>query len=152
MKNYLAKKFSKHAKIIKYLIAGVTATLVNFATVYLLTDIFGVWYLLSSSSGFIVSFGVSFYLQKFWTFSDKDKSRIYRQMIMYLGVAGLGFVVNDILMFAQVSIFGLWYMAAQFFTAAFLAFINYLFYNFIIFKKKPLNGLFKNDEEPEIIS
>lgn len=58
-------------KFFRYLISGGTAAAVYLALVYVLTDLAGVWYLASTTIGFVVAFLVSFSLQKLWTRSEE---------------------------------------------------------------------------------
>ena len=85
-------KMNRYKIPIKYIISGGTAAFVDLALLYALTDIFGVYYLLSAGMAFFVAFFISFYLQKFWTFRDNSNKQIYQQMFLYLfvGIVNLG--------------------------------------------------------------
>lgn len=123
----------KYKQIIKYLIAGGAATLVDLSLLYFLTDILGIWYLISAVLAFGGAFFVSFFLQKFWTFRDSDKEIIYRQMRLYLAVALANFIINTALMYILVDGFKIWYMLAQFMVSSLIAFESYLVYKFFVF-------------------
>lgn len=130
MINFLIKQ-----KIIKYLIAGGTGAFVNLALLYVLTEIFGLWYLISTSLAFLTSFFVSFLLQKFWTFGDNDREKMYRQMAAYLAVALANLSLNGLLMYFLVGSFRLWYILAQVFVAGAIAVESYFIYKIFIFKQ-----------------
>lgn len=122
--------------IIRYLISGSTAALINFSCLYFLTEYLGLWYLYSTSLAFIISFFFGFFLQKFWTFQDQDKAKIHKQMAAYFSLGLMNLAVNAFLMWILVEKFSLWYMFAQFLTAGFLAFFSFLIYKFFIFKEE----------------
>lgn len=126
----------KYKQIFKYLIAGSIGTFVNLALLYFFTDILSIWYLLSTVLAFILSFFVSFFLQKFWTFSDRDKEKIYRQMAGFMLVALANLVLNTWLMYLLVDGLEIWYMLAQFIISAFIAIESYLVYKFFIFNDR----------------
>ena len=126
MARLLSNNYHKYFRVIKYLIAGGTATLVNLLILYTLTEFFQLWYLLYSALGFITSFFVSFYLQKFWTFRDKDKEKIYQQLKMYFIVALANLGLNTGLMYFSVEILKFWYLLAQIFISGLIAIENYL--------------------------
>jgi len=126
----------KHKQIVKYLIAGGTSALVDLSVLYILTDICGIWYLFSACLAFIVAFFVSFFLQKFWTFRDGDKEKMYKQMGVYLAVALTNFVINTTLMYILVDGFKVWYMLAQFIVSGTIACESYVVSRFFIFNKK----------------
>jgi len=135
----------KYKQIIKYLIVGGTAALVDLVLLYILTDILGIWYLTSASLAFIVAFFVSFFLQKFWTFRDTDKEKMYKQLGIYLAVALINLLINAGLMYILVDGFKAWYILAQIIASGLIAIESYFIYNFFIFNNKsaPLNGKIK---------
>src|ERR1700759_4600334 len=98
---------SPHAwKIARYIVSGGTATAVNLLLLFVLVHFAGVYYLLASIISFIVSTGVSFTLQKFWTFQDRKTEGVHFQAAIYAGITGFNIGVNTVLMYLLVSIFG----------------------------------------------
>ncbi|MFH1583341.1 MAG: GtrA family protein [Candidatus Falkowbacteria bacterium] len=136
MSAFFFKNWHHFKQATRFLIAGGTSALVNFSLLYFFTDILGFWYLLSSVLSFIVSFFVSFYLQKFWTFGDKNKDILHKQLIIYLLLALFNLVVNTVLMYVLVDLFGLWYMLAQFFVTGTIATWNFMAYKFFVFNQE----------------
>ncbi len=135
MARFLFNNYYKYLRVIKFLIAGGTAASVNLVILYLLTEFAHFWYLISSAFAFIISFFVSFYLQKFWTFADNSREKIIKQMTSYLIVALLNLFLNLLLMLFFVEIVGLWYMLAQLISEALIATESYLVYNVLIFSR-----------------
>src|SRR3989338_4367121 len=102
-----------YRKLIRYLIAGGSATAVHFLVLILLTEYVGVWYLASSGIAFVYGVTVSFTLQKWWTFSEASTDMIPMQALHYLYVTLAGLVVNAGLLFVLVDVLGMWYIVAQ---------------------------------------
>ena len=121
--------------LLRYLVAGFTGAGTNIGLLYILTDIVGIWYLYSSALSFAAAVVVSFVLQKFWTFNDKEVAKVHRQFFRFLGVALFGIIINTACMFLLVDVFSLWYILAQIITGALIAIINFLMYKFFIFNK-----------------
>lgn len=136
MVRFIAGKINEYKKIIKYLIAGGTAAGATFLTVYFFTDIVGLWYLASSVLAFFVGVIVSFTLQKYWTFKGEQEKEIHHQVALFLCLGVFGMVFNAAGMYLLVDKARLWYMIAQFITAAAIAVINYFVYQLVIFKHK----------------
>ena len=111
------------------------ATATHFVLLFVLTEVFGLWYILSTSLAFLVAFMVSFFSQKFWTFRDKEKEGIYKQMGGYFLVVSSGMVANAAGMFFLVDYVGLYYLIAQVIMSASVAVYSFLMYRFIIFKR-----------------
>ena len=130
---YIVLLSSEQLRIIRYIISGGTATLANFSTLYILTEFFHVWYLASSVVALSVGFVVSFILQKFWAFKNRDMDRVHMQATWHVTLSLANVAINTTLMFVLVEYVHLWYMLAQFFSAGLLACMNYFVYKHVIF-------------------
>ena len=119
---------------VKFVISGLTATITHFTILLVLTELFKVWYVASASVGFVIAFLVSFNMQKFWTFRDNSRDRIYNQATLYLFTALAGACINAAAMYALVDKFEIYYIYAQVVIGAFIAVGNFLVYRFFIFK------------------
>lgn len=136
MTEYIISQIYKKKVYIKYAIAGGTAAMTDFILLFILTDIFHIWYITSATLAFIAAFFVSFFLQKFWTFRDNSRDRMRKQMAMYLAVGVTNTFLNTGGMYALVDHFGLWYILAQAIMSVILALGSFIIYRFVIFKLK----------------
>lgn len=130
---------NKHKIGVKYVFSGGLSALVNLFFLYVLTDIFGIWYLISSIIAFIFSTLASFFLQKLWTFRDNSWRRAKKQMAIYIVIGISNFILNPILLYTLVEKFHIWYLLAAAVVMGSLAMINYLINKFITFKKDILH-------------
>jgi|SRR3989344_4726213 len=133
--NNLTVRYPRHTKIIRFLIAGTLATGTNLGVLYILTDWFELWYLLSAVLSFIVAFFISFTLQKFWTFGDRSREAVPVQAGAFLVVALVGLGINTLGLYGLVDYIGLHYLMAQIIMSVFIAAANFFMYQFVIFKK-----------------
>ena len=132
---FLWQLLNRHKILVKYIFAGGAAVAVNLSFLYLATEIFRVWYVLSAIIAFFASYAVGFWLQKFWTFRDNNVRRIKRQMAWYAIVGILNLVLDPLLLYALVETFDIWYVLAQLLIMSGLAIESYLINRFITFKK-----------------
>lgn len=122
-------------KVVRYLISGGTAAMVNLSSMYLLTDIFGFWYIYSAVMAFGAAFFVSFLLQKHWTFKDVSLEKVHTQASLYLFVGILNLVCNALLLYVFVDILRMWHMTGQFLVSGMIAFWSFFIYRKFIFKQ-----------------
>lgn len=127
--------FFKKNILARYLVAGITAASSNIVLLYVFTDILDIWYLFSSTLSFIIGITLSFILQKFWTFGDRQVEGAHYQFSKYLGVGILGIMINTTSMYIMVDWLDIWYILAQIITGVFIAVFNFIMYKFLIFKK-----------------
>jgi putative flippase GtrA len=133
----------RYARTLKFLISGGSAAVVDLGVLYLLSDVYTNWYagfieksnavLIAATIAFVFAFGVSFSLQKFWTFDDPSTDVIHSQLAMYLVLALCRLGVNTLFMYVLLNYTGLHYLAAQILASAFIAIGNFFAYKHFIF-------------------
>lgn len=124
-------------KIVRYLISGGTAAASNVIALFLLVHFGGMHYLPASIAAFILSIGVSFTMQKFWTFRDMPVHDVHTQFARYLIVIVFNLILNTILMYLFVEKVGMWYVFAQIVTTSIIAVIGYFGYRHLVFRARP---------------
>ena len=80
----MIKKILKFFDIttIKFLMVGVINTLVGTGLMFILYNVFSVNYWISSASNYIVGSIVSYFLNKYFTFQNKEKS--WKQILSFI--------------------------------------------------------------------
>ncbi len=126
----------KKMKVLRYLVSGGTVTIVDLCALYLFTDIFGIWYILSAILAFIIAFIVSFSLQKYWTFADNSRQNIHNQIFVYLIVTLINLGLNTLGIFIFVHYLVFHYLFAQIIVSAIIAIESYFVYNYIFNSSK----------------
>ncbi|MDZ4221472.1 MAG: GtrA family protein [Patescibacteria group bacterium] len=114
--------------------AGVVSAWVVLSTLYVLTDIVGLWYLASAVLGQVGGFFTNFFLQKYWTFKDYRKESTERQFKLFMAISAIHIMLNAIAMVVLVEVFRLWYVFAQVIVLASLALGSFLFHKKVTFK------------------
>lgn len=125
-----------HQAVLKFIISGGSAAGVNIALLFVLHGIFKLELIFSTSAAFIISFLVSFTLQKFWAFRNFRRDGLAGQLFLYALNAAVGLYLNGLFMHLLVSRAGVWYLLSQVIVSAALAFWNFAVYKFIIFREK----------------
>ena len=126
-------------KLVRYIISGGTAAAVDLTLLYVLTTIIGIWYLFSAIIAFLFAIGVSFSLQKFWTFTDHSTDRLSSQAAVYFIVASINLGLNTLLMYLLVDSVHLPYLLAQIIVAGLLACESFFIYQRYIFTDETSN-------------
>jgi dolichol-phosphate mannosyltransferase len=141
---FLIKKYTpivypyavKHRAVFKYITAGGTAAFVNLSVLYVLTDIVGIWYVISAVAAFSVALIVSFVFQKFWTFEDYSRQGVHNQAVLYLVVALTNLLINTTLIFFFVEYLGFHYIFGQILSGMFIAAESFFVYRKFVFTKQ----------------
>lgn len=124
------------ARIIRYLIAGGTAAGVSIGSLFMLTHYFKIWYLLSAIIAYSLAFGVSFSLQKLWTFKIRSFAKVRRELALYLLIFVVGNIINTALLFIFVEHAHIHYLLAQFVSNGLIAVGNFFVYKHVVFAEQ----------------
>jgi dolichol-phosphate mannosyltransferase len=101
-------------KLLRFSIAGGAGVLLGYVALYSLTEFVGVWYIWSSFVAFVLNTGVTFYLQRFWTFKNENNQPFGpKQLIMYSMMTASFVGSNTILLYLIVEYVHFHYMVAQ---------------------------------------
>ncbi len=76
----------------RYLIVGGVAFLVDFGSLYLLTEWFGLYYLLSAAVAFLLGLTTNYLLSRVWVFDRRTMRNTTLEFLVFavIGVVGLG--------------------------------------------------------------
>lgn len=118
---------------VRYLLSGMAAGAVQLGSLYLLVEFFDFWYVFGSTLSFVLTWCVSFLLQKFWTFKERGTARMPVQAIQYLVMSLGNLVLNTALIYALTEA-GLWYLASQVVAIGVLATVSFFVYKYAIFR------------------
>lgn len=130
----LYARLDRRKAVIKFIIAGGLAAATDLLLLYFFHGPLGMGVVSAASLAFVIAFGVSFGLQKFWTFRDYRSGKLPGQLSLYFLNALLGLLANAGAMHVLVNRWSVWYLLSQVLVSAALAVWNYLLYRFVIFK------------------
>lgn len=133
----MIQKLGQHI-IVRYVISGGTAAVVDLALLYFFHTVCGVHYLFAAILAYAGAFCVSFTLQKFWTFRNNSREDMHRQLVLYLGLQLLGLSLNTLFMYIFVDLFHIQVILAQIFAGAIVAFFTFFISRHFIFKSEKI--------------
>jgi putative flippase GtrA len=113
-------------EFIRFSIVGIVNTLVNLAVLFILTEFFGVYYIISAIFAFLAAVTNSFILNKIWTFKYKSKKDIHIRYFQFLIVSIIAFIVNMLILYVFTEYFNFYYMLSQIIGVACNLIINFL--------------------------
>jgi len=121
-------------EFIKFALVGVVNTLINLAVLYILTEFFSVYYILSSFLAFLVAVTNSFILNTLWTFKSDIKNKTATKYSKFFIVSVVTALFNILFLYVFTEFVGLWYMLSQFIAIALTLMMNFIGNKFWTFK------------------
>jgi putative flippase GtrA len=118
-------------KFIKYSVVGCISVLIYFLSVFILVELFDKDPIFASTFSFIIMTYISFLLNKKFTFGS-DFS--YNQLLRFLVVSAIGFILNFGIMYLVGNILSLHYVIGELITTLIIPIINFILNNYWTFK------------------
>lgn len=134
----LAEVKKESGQMVRFGVAGAVCVGTYYALLIGLTELFGVWYMASAIMAFAVYFVVQFSLHKFWTFNNRDRTYIKRQLVLYSFMALGNWVVNTALLYVLVEFLHMWYVLAQIILTIIVSILAYIGFRRIFHHRQPL--------------
>lgn len=131
----------KRKSFLKFFCTGVFISILDIFFLFVFHDLLFLNIIYSTSLAFLLSFLLSFFLQKKWTFREFNQQKTRKQLSLYLLNAFLGLNLNGSLMHLLVRRFAWWYIFSQLFVNVIIGLYNFIVYKYLIFKKNEVNGL-----------
>ena len=110
---------------LKFCVVGVICTIIDFGTLILLREVFGVNYLVANIAAFTVSVIVNYILSMRYVFQGKKNTSKVREFIIFVVLSAIGLGLNEFLMWVSVTNFGLNYIVGKVIATAIVMVYNF---------------------------
>jgi len=116
---------STRIQFLRYVFVGGAAFIVDFFSLFLLTDYFGIYYIISAALAFSLGLVTNYLLSIKWVFNQRniDNKTIEFSLFAFIGIIGLG--LNEIFIWFFTSKLSIYYMISKIITAIIILFWNF---------------------------
>ena len=128
------KKKSGTKEFLSAQVAAFIGTAVDFGVVIFLTEVFGIWYVVSNVIGAMCGAVTNFFLGRHWVFSS-TQNKISHQAFRYFLVATGSMILNTLGVYLLTEFTSLNYIFSKIIVAVLIAFtFNFLLQKHFVFK------------------
>lgn len=124
MKKILENKLFK--QIIRFGIIGGLAFLIDYALLYICTDIVGIHYLISSIISFTVSVIFNYILSIKWVFEVDERTDPKRNFLLFIIFSVIGLGINEVIMYVGVTMWEIYYMLVKILATFIVMIFNFI--------------------------
>lgn len=121
-------------EVIRYLVAGTIAFLVDLSTLVGLTELLQINYLVANICGFCLAVSVSYVLCTNWVFETRRLQCVVSEFGIFAGVALLGLLVNELSMWALVDGGNIHYALAKVVATGVVFMLNFILRKIFLFR------------------
>lgn len=113
-------------QLFRYVFVGGTAFIVDIFFLYVFSDIFGIYYLISAIFSFVISVLVNYAMSIRWVFNQDNIENRVVEFNLFLLISTIGLVFTEILLYFFTDICGIHYLISKIISAIIVLFWNFL--------------------------
>lgn len=113
-------------QLFRFGVCGVIAFAIDYSLLYVLTEFVGINYLVSSAISFTVSVVVNYIISIKWVFDVAGERSQSKDLIVFIILSAIGLGINQVVMWASVEKFGIWYMVGKLIATFIVMIWNYI--------------------------
>lgn len=112
-------------QIAKFGVVGIIATLIDYILLFILTDVFKIYYMTSSIISFSASLIFNYIASIKWVFNVEHK-QTYKDGLLFLIFSLIGLWINQEVMYLTVEKLGIYYMISKIFATGIVMVWNFI--------------------------
>lgn len=112
-------------QILKFGVVGVIAFAIDYSLLYVLTEVFGIYYLISSVVSFTVSLIFNYIASIKWVF-DVTKKQTAKEIIIFIILSVIGLGINQLILYLMTDLWAIYYMFSKLVATAIVMVWNFI--------------------------
>ena len=138
----MVKVFSKTTlrQAVKFGLVGCLGTLVNLGVLFIFTEFFLLFYIISEVIAFVVAGLHNYFFDKLWVFKEKIKDQVGIKYARFIIISLISLIVNLFVLYILVEYFDIWYIFAEIIAIMFGFLINFGGNKFWTFRIKKIEN------------
>ena len=129
-----SKQDSTLIQFFRYTFVGGIAFVVDFATLYSLTEFVKIFYLVSASIAFLLGLAVNYLLSTKWVFHNRIIENKWKEFIIFALIGILGLAANNLFIWFFTEIIQVYYLISKIFSTFLVYLWNFFARKLILFR------------------
>ena len=122
-----------YIQLFRYTIVGGIAYVVDFSLLTVLTELFDVYYLVSSGISFSVGLIINYTISINWVFETRRVKNAQKEFFIYTIIGLIGLLINQLLMWTFTDLLLFHYLISKIFVSIFVYLFNFTARKFVLF-------------------
>jgi len=116
IKDFIIKKTdNSYFQFIKYFFVSGIALFADISILFILTEYFKVYYILSATISFLAGIAITYIFSKLYIFTKTKISNKINEFTIFLIIGIIGLILNNIFLYIFTEYFGIYYMLSKIF-------------------------------------
>ena len=113
-------------KIIRFIIVGGIATIIDFVFLYIFKEIFNFNVIIANTLSFIISVTYNYIASVTWVFDVNINKNKKMQFILFIIFSVIGLIINNLILYVLTSIIGIYYLISKVIATAIVMVFNFV--------------------------
>jgi len=131
---FVRKTDRSTVQLLRAVFSSNVAFALDFGLLVLLTEVFGVHYLISNGIGFMAGTTFLYVLSVRWVFSRRSVANRHAEYWIFILIGGAGVALNEILIWTFTEHVGLYYLLSKIVAGSTVFFFNFFTRKYILFR------------------
>jgi putative flippase GtrA len=131
---FASRTVSSRAELFKSILSSIVSFALDFSIFLFLTEVVGLYYVVSSAVGFVAGTSLSYVLSVYWIFAKRKFAHTRLEFFIFLGVGLIGVGLNSLLLYIFTEYVGIYYAVSKIISASIVFFFNFFSRKIILFR------------------
>ena len=131
---YKEKEDSTYLQLLRYTFVGGFAFFIDFGTLFILTEYFNIYYLVSAGIAFVFGLVINYFLSVKWVFNSRTLDNRLLEFILFTGIGLVGLGLNELFLWVLTDVFVIYYLLSKIITTIIVYFWNFFARKILLFK------------------
>ncbi len=123
-----------HIQFFRYIFVGGAAFIVDFVSLFILTDFFGIYYIISATLAFILGLIANYALSISWVFNKRTLDNKKSEFAIFAVIGVIGVILNALFIWIFTEYIDLYYLISKIIAAALILFWNFFARKMTLFR------------------
>jgi putative flippase GtrA len=136
---FIRKTNNTFLQLFRYTFVGGFAFLVDFGTLFFLTEFFHIHYLVSAGIAFIFGLAINYFLSVLWVFSSRTMDSQLMEFFLFALIGLIGMGLTELFLWILTDILLIYYLLSKIITTIVVYFWNFFVRKLMLFNNKNHN-------------
>jgi len=132
---YKGKTNNTFHQLIRYTFVGGLAFIIDFSTLFFLTNYLNLYYLISAGIAFLLGLTTNYLLSISWVFARRTVENRKLEFMLFMLIGIIGLALNELFLWFFTDILLMYYLISKIITTFFIYLWNFFARKFILFNK-----------------
>ncbi len=122
-------------QLLRYVFVGGVSFVFDFGVLYVLTQYFNVYYLISAAISFTIGLVINYLLSIMWVFNSRSFGNRILEFFTFALIGIIGLILNELFLWALTDLLFIYYLYSKMISTFILLFWNFFARKIILFNK-----------------